>query len=75
MNNTRRQELFRAKLLLQQALTIVKDAEKGEEMAFDNLTEGLQQTRRGCAIESNIDIMDEIDGNISDTIELFDDIE
>lgn len=75
MNNTRRQELFRAKLLLQQALTIVKDVEKGEEMAFDNLTEGLQQTRRGLAMENNIDVMDEMDGNISDAIELFDDIE
>ena len=46
-----------------------------EENAFDNLTEGLQQTMRGEQMEENVSEMEEAIDKIDEVIECLDNIE
>lgn len=51
MNNTKRKELSKAIDLLNQARDIVDTIMNDEQEGFYNMTEGLQQTERGQAME------------------------
>lgn len=75
MNNARRIELCKAKKLIGEARDIIEDVMNDEEMAFDNLPEGLQQTMRGETMEENVDILSEMLDNIDDVIDKFDEVE
>jgi len=75
MNNIRRKELSKAKNMIDQAQMIIQNVKFDEEMAFDNLSEGLQQTMRGESMENNIDVLDDISDAIDNILEQFDEIE
>lgn len=73
MNNQKRKELNKAIELLEQARSIVEDVLEDEDFGFNNLTDGLQQTMRGEAMEeaignmgTAIDSIDEAIGAIED---------
>ena len=46
-----------------------------EEIAFDNLSDGLQQTMRGETMEENVDIMEDAIEKIEEVVDLLDEIE
>ena len=63
MNNERRRKIKQAKELLDKANDLINDVINDEDMAFNNLSEGLQQTMRGEQMEENVSEMEEaIDG-------------
>lgn len=65
MNNERRKTLRSIKTGLEELSQKLDDVMNDEQMAFDNLTEGLQATARGTAMEEAID-------NISSAIDCID---
>lgn len=75
MNKDRRNRLEKAKGIIEQAQMVIEDVMTEEEMAFDNLSEGLQQTMRGETMENNIDILNDMKDLIDEVIEKFDEIE
>lgn len=75
MNKDRRNRLEKAKDIIEQAQIVIEDVMTEEEMAFDNLSEGLQQTMRGETMENNIDILNDMKDLIDEVIEKFDEIE
>lgn len=75
MNNIRRKEINKARNMIEQAQVIIQNVKFEEEMAFDNLSEGLQQTLRGETMESNVELMDDIYDAINDVLEQIDEIE
>ena len=75
MNNNRRQELSKAKNMIESAQLIIQNVKFDEEMAFDSLSEGLQQTMRGETMEENVEVLDEINDNINEILDKFNDIE
>lgn len=74
MNKDRRMKLYEGKRVLYNSLNIIKDILREEENAFDNLTESLQQTRRGERMEENVDILQEIVDKLEEILEYIDDI-
>jgi hypothetical protein len=72
MNKLDRKNLEQAIALLNDAKSIIEDIASQERDKYDNLSEGLQQSDRGQAMEENADelesINDEID-NVIDAIE------
>lgn len=52
MNKERRASIEEALNLLGQAAQIIADAKDEEQSAYENLSEGLQQTERGQSMES-----------------------
>lgn len=69
MNNNRRKELQSIKSdlnVLNQRLEAVMD---DEQTSFDNLTEGLQATERGAAMEEAIDNISSAIDSIDEAIE------
>lgn len=75
MNNVRRKKLNTAKALLDQARDIINDVMMDEENAFDNLSEGLQQTMRGEQMEENVSEMEEAIDKIDEAVECLDNID
>lgn len=65
MNNERRKVLKSIKTSLEELSQKLDDVMNDEQIAFDNLTEGLQATARGAAMEEAID-------NISSAIDCID---
>ena len=65
MNNIKRKELKSIKRELEALSQRLDDVMNEEQMSFDNLTEGLQATERGAAMEEAID-------NISSAIDCID---
>lgn len=74
MNQERRTQLFRAKGLINEAIVLLKGIRTKEEFAFDNLSEGLQQTMRGQQMEENIDNFDEAIDGLKEVTDVLDDI-
>ena len=58
MNNIRRRKIKEIIKLLDTANDMLLDVKDDEEFAFDNLSEGLQQTMRGEQMEENINEME-----------------
>lgn len=75
MNNVRRKKLKEAKALLDQARDIINDIMMDEENAFDNLSEGLQQTMRGEQMEENVGEMEEAIDKIDEAFECLDNVD
>ena len=63
MNKQRRQQLYDATAALDEAVAVIQDVQAEEDDAFNNLSEGLQYSRTGEAMQDAIDILDSfVDG-------------
>ena len=58
MNKQRRQQLYDATAALDEAVAVIQDVQAEEDDAFNNLSEGLQCSRTGGAMQDAIDILD-----------------
>lgn len=58
MNKQRRQQLYDATAALDEAVAVIQDVQAEEDDAFNNLSEGLQCSRTGEAMQDAIDILD-----------------
>ena len=74
MNNKRRQLIKNGVELIEKGKNILQQVLDDEEMAFDNLSEGLQQTMRGEEMQENIDILNEVIEGIDNALEEMDNI-
>ena len=74
MNNKRRNQIAQAKHFIQQGIILLNKVKEEEENAFDNLSEGLQQTMRGEQMEENANILDETIDAINEAIDSLDEI-
>lgn len=75
MNGKRRKQLAEAKIYIDKALDIIQDVLLEEEMAYDNLSEGLQCTLRGESMENNISELEEVVDYANEIINCLDNIE
>lgn len=75
MNNARRKQLKEAQNLLDKALDIIRDVLSEEDLAFNNLSEGLQQTLRGETMENNVEELDEASEQIENAINCLENVE
>ena len=75
MNKKRRKSLEEARVMLCKAQEIIEDVRQDEEMSFENLSESLQQTARGQAMESNVDLLSEIGEELEEISERLDEVE
>lgn len=75
MNNERRKKINQVKNLLEQAKDIINDVLSDEDLAFNNLSEGLQCTMRGEQMESNVSEMEEAIDNIDNVLDNLNNIE
>ena len=75
MNKIRRKQIDEAKTLINKGLDIIQDVLSEEDFAFNNLSEGLQQTMRGESMESNVDELEECVDHINEALECLDNIE
>ena len=75
MNKKRRAELDRGIKYIIQGKEILQSVLDEEQDCFDNLSEGLQQTMRGEAMENNVDILESVIDEIQSAIDDLDDIE
>lgn len=81
MNNQRRKRINKVKEQLSNLITELHDIQIDEEMAFDNMLEGLQCSQRGMDSEDAISCLEDANGsleeaasNIEDTINALDEI-
>jgi hypothetical protein len=75
-----RSELERLKGEVESIGSEIRDLADAEQEKFDNMSEGLQQGEQGQAIEAAAGELDEIasaaeDGNLSEALEAFDNLE
>lgn len=75
MNKDRRIRIKEATRLLDKVNDLITDVLNEEDMAFNNLSEGLQQTMRGEQMEENIDALEEIKEKLEEIIDAIDNIE
>lgn len=75
MNNARRGQIKKAKGMLDAALDILNDVMSEEDFAFNNLSEGFQQTMRGEQMEENVDILQNVIDQIEEAMDDLDNIE
>ena len=75
MNNVRRKKIKEIIKLLDTANDMLSDVKDDEEFAFDNLSEGLQQTMRGEQMEENINEMEEAIDKLEEVIENLNNVE
>lgn len=73
MNKERRAKLRKAIEYIEKAKDIVDDVSADEGMAFDNLSEGLQQTDRGEQMEDNVDSLDDASDTLDEAISSIED--
>lgn len=69
MNNERRKKLKEAVNFINEAKDIVDDVMNEEQMAFDNLPEGLQEADRGYEMEENVSELESITEDMDDIAE------
>lgn len=75
MNQIRRKRLDEARNLLNRASEIISDIASEEDDAFNNLSEGLQQTMRGETMENNVTELEECTEKIGEAIDCLDNVE
>jgi hypothetical protein len=68
MNNARRNIIAKALGLMQEAVALLEPVRDEEKEAFENLTEGLQQTERGQQSEQAADALDNAVSNLEEAI-------
>ena len=52
----------------------LENVRESEQESFDNIPESLQESDRGQAMETNIEIFDEVIGNLDEMIEMLSEI-
>ena len=52
----------------------LENVRDSEQESFDNIPESLQESDRGQAMETNIEIFDEVIGNLDEMIEMLSDL-
>lgn len=75
MNKQRRKNIEKATALLEQAREIIDTAQEGEQEAYDNLPESIQDAERGEAMYENIDTLQTASDNIGDALDTLEEIE
>lgn len=75
MNNERRKKIKEVIGLINQSENVLQDVLNEEDDAFNNLSEGLQCTMRGEAMENNISELEEAIGKLKDALENLDNID
>lgn len=75
MNKVRRKQLTEARRYIDKALDIIQDVLNEEQMAFDNLSEGLQCTMRGETMENNVSELEEAVDHMNEAIENLDNVD
>ena len=58
MNKQRRQQLYDATAALDEAVAVIQDVQAEEDDAFNNLSEGLQCSRTGEAMQEAMETLD-----------------
>ena len=66
MNDDRRKQLSKANIMLADARMIMEQVRDGEQEAFDNLPESLQQGKKGTAMEEAISTLEDAISGIED---------
>lgn len=74
MNKERRNKINKAVKIIETQLDELRNCLLDEEMAFDSLSEGLQQTARGEEMEECIEILEETIDKIEESCEELKDI-
>jgi len=69
MNKQRRTDLTKALELLSQAATLIEGVHEGEQEAYDNMPEGLQQAERGETMQEYLDALSIIIDELANTDE------
>lgn len=69
MNNARRKEIREAISLIQEAVDILVNVREDEEIAYENLPEGIQMSERGEAMQEWIDTLTDAEDSIQDVID------
>lgn len=69
MNNARRKEISKAISMLEEAVAILANVREDEEMAFENLPEGIQMSERGDTMQEWIDTLTDAEDSIQDVID------
>lgn len=64
MNKERRQQLYDATSLLDDAIAIIQDIHVEEEEAFDNLNEGLQCGKTGESMQTAMERLEDFENRI-----------
>jgi len=68
MNDARRKEIANAITLLEGAKDLLEKCRDDEQEAFDNMSEGLQSSDRGQAIEANATSLGEAYDQVEEAI-------
>lgn len=74
MNNIRRRRVYKAKVQLGVLIDEVNDILLEEEIAFDGLPEGFQNTPNGMDMQDNIDALDECKGQLTAALKKLEDV-
>lgn len=69
MNNSRRKEISKAISMMEQAVAILAGVREEEEMAFENLPEGIQMSERGDAMQEWIDQLTESEDELQNVVD------
>lgn len=69
MNQARRKSLMKAKILLNGALDIIREAQDKEQNAMDNYPENLQGTQVYETMETSVDTMEEAASLIDEALD------
>ena len=68
MNKERRKKLDEAHSFLIQAYGIIEEVQYEEQDAFDNLSEGLQQTEMGQKLEENAYELEDMSSSVDEVM-------
>ncbi len=74
MNKLDRKNLEQAIAFLNDAKSIIEDIASQERDKFDNLSEGLQQSDRGQAMEENADDLESVNDDIENVIDAIENV-
>ncbi len=74
MNRARRAMIAKASALMSQAHDILDEVKSGEEGAFDNMPESLQESERGEQMEENVYNLDEMVSTLEEMLEGLEDM-
>lgn len=69
MNKSRRKEIAKAVALMEEAISILAQAREGEEYAYDNFPESLQNSEKGEVMQEWIDRLETAEETIQEQID------
>lgn len=74
MNNKRRTEIRKIRMVLETILSDIERVKDEEELAYDNMPENLQYSDRGEASQEAIDCLEEVYNNMEEIIDLLEEV-